>query len=94
MATLPVGTYTQATQNIPASPGVTLGRFFGVGSLAPLQPALYCSTVQSQPRGALLGPRRTLLGLQRAVLGLQRAALGLERAVLGLHRAVPRSVYT
>ena len=65
MATLPLGTYTQATQNIPASPGVTLGRFFGVGSLAPLQPALYCSTVQSQPRRALLGARRTLLGLQK-----------------------------
>ena len=50
MATLPLGTYTQATQNIPASPGVALGRFFGVGSLAPLQPALYCSTVQPAHR--------------------------------------------
>ena len=50
MATLPLGTYTQATQNIPASPGVALGRFFGVGSLAPLQPA------QKGPPGAQKDP--------------------------------------
>ena len=58
MATLPLGTYTQATQNIPASPGVTLGRFFGVGSLAPLQPALHCTAVQysPSPEGPSWGP--------------------------------------
>ena len=60
MATLPLGTYTHAIQNIPTSPGVPLGRFFGVGSLAPLQPALYCSTVQPQPRRAALGSRRAV----------------------------------
>ena len=43
--------------------------------------ALYCSTVQPQPRRALLGARRTLLGLQRALLGLQKAVLWSSRPV-------------
>ena len=71
MATLALGTYTQPTKNIPTSPGVALGRFFGVGSLAPLQPVVYCSTVQPQPRRAALGSRRAVLGLRRAVEGLK-----------------------
>ena len=87
MATLPLGTYTQATQNIPASPGGPLGRFFGVGSLAPLQPALHCTAVHysSSPEGPSWGPEGPSWGSRRAVLGVHLALLGLQRAL-------PRSV--
>ena len=59
MATLPLGTYTQAIQNIPTSPGVPLGRFFGVGSLAPLLGL----------QRALLGLQTAVLGLAKPASG-------------------------
>ena len=72
MVTSALGTYTQPAQNIPASPGMVLGRFFRLGSLA----------------WAALGSTRAALGLRRAVEGLATAVQGLKRAVLGLTRGL------
>ena len=79
MATLPLGTYTQATQNIPASPGGPLGRFFGVGSLAPLQPALHCTAVQysPSPEGPHWGPEGAALASKPESASVSELLVGL-----------------
>ena len=66
MVILALGTYTQPAQNIPASPGMALGRFFRVRFPGPPRPG---------PRpGGPPGAHKGLLGLQTdppaALLGL------------------------